>query len=107
VPAQLQIARRHRNGQADRQMTSTTSWRVVVPGVVLTLALAFAARFGSSEITSVLMDGKASPVSPVLLGIVFGILWRHFIGLGSNAGQGVQWILGTILRIGIALVGCG
>lgn len=81
------------------------SWRVVVPGVALTLALALAARLGSSEITSALMDGKASPVSPVLLGIVFGILWRHFVGLGSNAGQGVQWTLGTILRIGIALVG--
>jgi uncharacterized integral membrane protein (TIGR00698 family) len=51
------------------------------------------------------MDGKASPVSPVLLGIVFGILWRHFVGLGSNAVQGVQWTLGTILRIGIAMVG--
>jgi len=86
-------------------LSSTTSWRVVVPGVALTLALALAARMGSSEITSVLMDGKASPVSPVLLGIVFGILWRHFIGLGSNAAQGVQWTLSTILRIGIALVG--
>jgi uncharacterized integral membrane protein (TIGR00698 family) len=78
---------------------------VAAPGVALTLALALAARFGSSEITSVLMDGKASPVSPVLLGIVLGILWRHFIGLGSNAAQGVQWTLSTILRIGIALVG--
>ena len=86
-------------------LATTLAWRLVVPGVALTLALALAARFGSSEITSVLMDGKSSPVSPVLLGIVFGILWRHFIGLGSNAGQGVQWILGTILRIGIALVG--
>ena len=86
-------------------MSSATSWRPVVPGAALTLALALAARFGSSEITSVLMDGKASPVSPVLLGIVFGILWRHFIGLGSNAVQGVQWTLGTILRVGIALVG--
>ena len=79
--------------------TQRFSVRALIPGVALTLALSLAARFGSSEITSVLMDGKASPVSPVLLGIVFGILWRHFIGLGSNAGQGVQWTLGTILRI--------
>ena len=68
-------------------MSSTTSWRVVVPGVALTLTLALAARLGSREITSVLMDGKASPVSPVLLGIVFGILWRHFIGLRRSAGK--------------------
>jgi uncharacterized integral membrane protein (TIGR00698 family) len=77
----------------------------MVPGVTLTLALALAARFGSSEIMSLLVDGKTSPVSPVLVGIVFGILWRHFRGLGSSAEHGVQWILGTILRIGIALVG--
>jgi len=85
--------------------TQRFSVSALLPGVALTFALALAARFGSSEITSILMDGKASPVSPVLLGIVFGILWRHFIGLGSNAGQGVQWTLTTILRIGIALVG--
>lgn len=92
-------------GSSVRPLSSTTSWRLVVPGVALSLALALAARFGASEITSIVMNGKAAPVSPVLLGIVFGILWRHFIGLGSSAAQGVQWTLGTILRIGIALVG--
>ncbi len=86
-------------------LLSACSWRVAVPGVALTLALALAARVGSGEIASLLMDGRASPVSPVLLGIVFGILWRNLIGLGSSARQGVQWILASILRIGIALVG--
>lgn len=86
-------------------LLSACSWRLAVPGVALTLALALAARVGSSEIASLLMDGKTSPVSPVLLGIVFGILWRNLIGLGSSARQGVQWILASILRIGIALVG--
>lgn len=80
-------------------------WRVTIPGIALTLGLAFVARFGSSEIAAHWMNGKASPVSPVLLGIVFGMLWRHFIGLSPIAQQGVQWILGTILHIGIALVG--
>ncbi len=87
------------------RLPNTSTLRVVIPGVALTLGLAFVARFGSSEIASHLVDGKASPVSPVLLGIVFGMLWRHFIGLGPAAQQGVQWILGTILHIGIALVG--
>lgn len=90
---------------ASMRLPSTSSLRAVIPGVALTLGLAFAASFGSSEIASHLMNGKASPVSPVLLGIVCGMLWRHFIGLGPNAQQGVQWVLGTILHIGIALVG--
>jgi uncharacterized integral membrane protein (TIGR00698 family) len=80
-------------------------WRMVAPGAGLTIALALAASFGSNELKSLLMNGKASPVSPVLLGILFGILWRHFFGLGAAAQQGVQWTLATILRIGIALVG--
>lgn len=86
-------------------LQSPRAWRVAIPGVALTLGLAFVARFGSSEIAAHWMNGKASPISPVLLGIVFGMLWRHFIGLSSNLQQGVQWILGTILHIGIALVG--
>jgi uncharacterized integral membrane protein (TIGR00698 family) len=86
-------------------LANASSWRIVAPGVALTIALAVAASFGSNELKSLLMDGKASPVSPVLLGILFGILWRHFFGLGAAAQQGVQWTLGTILRIGIALVG--
>lgn len=86
-------------------LLSTSSWRVVAPGVVLTLALALAAKVGSSEIAAALMDGAASPVSPVLLGIVFGVAWRNFVGLGAGARKGVQWMLGSILRVGIALVG--
>lgn len=84
---------------------SPRPWRVAIPGIALTLGLAFVARFGSSEIAAYWMNGKASPISPVLLGIVFGMLWRHFIGLSEDAQRGVQWILGTILHIGIALVG--
>lgn len=87
------------------QLQSPHTWRVVIPGTALTVGLAFVARFGSSEIAAYWMNGEASPISPVLLGIVLGILWRHFIGLSSKAERGVRWILGTILHIGIALVG--
>jgi len=76
-----------------------------MPGVALTLALALAAKVGSSGIASLLTNGKTFPVSPVLLGIGFGILWRNLIGLGTGARQGVQWTLDSILHIGIALVG--
>lgn len=86
-------------------LSNTSPWRVVAPGAALTLVLALTAKYGSSEIKALMMDGKVSPVSPVLLGIVLGITWRHVVGIGPNEQQGVQWILGTILRIGIALVG--
>jgi|JRYD01.1.fsa_nt_gb uncharacterized integral membrane protein (TIGR00698 family) len=79
--------------------------RVAAPGVGLAVALAFAAKFGSHEIGAAFVQGRPSPVSPVLLGIVFGVLWRHFIGVGARTETGVRWILGTLLGIGIALVG--
>jgi hypothetical protein len=37
-------------------LLSTSSWRVVAPGVVLTIALALAAKVGSREIAAVLID---------------------------------------------------
>ncbi|MFO1428030.1 MAG: putative sulfate exporter family transporter [Steroidobacteraceae bacterium] len=79
--------------------------RAVMPGVVLAVALAFAAKFGSHEIGAALVQGRPSPISPVLLGIVLGVLWRHFVGVGARTEAGVRWILGTLLGIGIALVG--
>ncbi|MGD9599991.1 MAG: YeiH family protein [Steroidobacteraceae bacterium] len=80
-------------------------WRAALPGVVLAIVLALLAKFGSHEIGRALVDGRASPVSPVLLGIVLGVLWRHFVGLGARTEIGVRWILGTLLGVGIALVG--
>lgn len=82
-----------------------TSWRTAVPGVALAVTLALAAKFGSKEIAQLFVHGGASAVSPVLIGILLGMLWRHFVGLGPDAQRGVQWILATLLRIGIALIG--
>lgn len=86
-------------------LTSTGLWRAAAPGIVLSVGLAIIAKFASSEISTLVMKGGASPLSPVLLGIVLGILWRHFVGVGARTEQGVQWILGTLLKVGIALVG--
>lgn len=79
--------------------------RSAAPGVVLAIGLALAAKFGSKEIEASLANGHPSALSPVLLAIVLGILWRHFVGVGPDAERGVQWILGTLLKVGIALIG--
>jgi len=82
-----------------------SAWLAVLPGAALALALAFTAKIGTQEIGAALANGRPSPVSPVLVGIVLGVLWRHFIGVGARTEAGVRWILGTLLLIGIALVG--
>lgn len=82
-----------------------SSWRSAGRGVTLAVGLAFAAQVVSSWAATSLMDGGASPVSPVLLAIIFGILWRHCFGVGQRTQWGLQWMLQTFFRIGIALVG--
>ncbi|HNR22805.1 MAG TPA: putative sulfate exporter family transporter [Steroidobacteraceae bacterium] len=81
------------------------AWLAVLPGAALALALALTAKIGTQEIGAALANGRPSPVSPVLVGIVIGVLWRHFIGVGARTEAGVRWILGTLLLVGIALVG--
>lgn len=81
------------------------AWRAAAPGVALALALALTAKLGSKQIEASLTQGHPSPISPVLIGIVLGMLWRHFVGIGPGIERGVQWILSTLLRAGIALVG--
>jgi len=85
--------------------TQERTWRAAAPGAVLAIALALTAHFGSKALNVSLAHGGTSAISPVLLGIVLGMLWRHFVGLGPQAARGVEWILTTLLRAGIALVG--
>lgn len=77
-----------------------------IPGVVLVAALAGAAIVASQSLGTIIgsRDGP-SPVSPVLCAVVLGLAWRNTIGFGAWAGPGLDWTIGTILRIGIALVG--
>ena len=74
-------------------------------GVVLTLVLAIAARFGAAALGAWWMGGAIAPVSPVLCGIVLGLLWRNAIGVGHWTEFGLTRVTQTLLPIGIALVG--
>lgn len=84
---------------------NASAWRAVLPGAALAVVLALFARYGAQQIGGALAHGRPSPISPVLVGIVLGVLWRHFVGVGARSEAGVRWVLGTLLLIGIALVG--
>lgn len=79
--------------------------RAAVPGVALAIALALGAKLASQEIGALLLQSATSPVSPVLCAVLIGLLWRNVIGVGRRAEQGLQWVMKTLLRAGIALVG--
>jgi len=82
-----------------------SSWRAAVPGLCLAFVLALSAKVAAQELGSWLMHGSGPPVSPVLFAVLLGVLWRNLVGVGRRAEQGVRWVMHTLLRVGIALVG--
>jgi uncharacterized integral membrane protein (TIGR00698 family) len=72
--------------------------------VALAVVLALGAEFASKALTDWPNRG-ASPISPILCAIVLGIVWRNTFGVTQRWEPGLQWVTGTMLRIGIALVG--
>jgi uncharacterized integral membrane protein (TIGR00698 family) len=68
-----------------------------LPGLAFAVALAVAARLA--------YHATGDAVSPTLLAIVAGVLWRNTIGVGAWAERGLEFAGQTLLRIGIALIG--
>lgn len=81
------------------------AWRSLANGAGLAIALAIAAELASLAFKDWLNPSGPSPVSPVLCAVLLGVVWRNTIGLSPTFLPGLQWVTGTLLRIGIALVG--
>lgn len=68
-----------------------------LPGLAFAVALAVAARL--------VYHATGDAVSPTLVAIAAGVLWRNAFGIGAWAGPGLEFAGQTLLRIGIALIG--
>ncbi len=77
----------------------------LLPGLSIVLALAIVGRAGSQLIGVEWLGVERSPISPILLAIVFGLTVRNTVGLPSVYEAGVQICLKRILRVGVALLG--
>lgn len=87
------------------ELVKTKVSLVVVPGLLLTLALALAGAFVSDLVGRQLMGLARSPLSPVLMAILLGVLFRNLVGLPVWAEAGVRFGRAWILRFGIVLLG--
>jgi uncharacterized integral membrane protein (TIGR00698 family) len=76
-----------------------------LPGVMLALILALAGGYLADLIGIELMGLEKSPVSPIMMAILLGILLRNTIGLNDVFQPGVRFSLVRILRLGIVLLG--
>ncbi len=77
----------------------------VVPGVALALVLALAGQFLARTLGESLIGPGLSPLSPVMMAILLGLLVRNTIGLPAWAGTGVRFSLVRVMRLGIVLLG--
>ena len=89
-----------------RALTPGLLWaRQAVPGVLIAVLLAVAARTMAQQLAQGAAGLPKFPLSPVMCAVVLGMLWRNSIGVPAWASAGLNWTMHRLLRVGIALVG--
>ena len=89
-----------------RALTPGLLWaRQAVPGVLVAILLAVAARTLAQQLAQGAAGLPKFPLSPVMCAVVLGMLWRNSIGVPAWATAGLNWTMHRLLRVGIALVG--
>ena len=78
----------------------------ILPGVALAFALAWAGYLLSELIGQRLhFDKGKSPVSPITLAVILGLIIRNTIGVPKSYEQGLRLCIKTVLRLGIVILG--
>ncbi len=78
-----------------------------LPGLALALSLAALGTLMAEWIGTQVLGFDKTPLSPILVAILLGLLIRNTIGLPSVYEPGLQLALKKILRVGVALLGIG
>jgi uncharacterized integral membrane protein (TIGR00698 family) len=78
---------------------------VLAPGLALAGCLALVGNLTSGVIGQRLLGFAQSPVSPVLVVVVLGLVMRNTIGLPAAFEDGLRFCIKRILRIAVALLG--
>jgi uncharacterized integral membrane protein (TIGR00698 family) len=81
---------------------------VILPGIGLAWGLAWIGQVLSVWIGATILHipaDKGSPISPIMLAILLGLIIRNSIGVPTAYEQGLRLCIKTVLRIGIVLLG--
>ncbi|MDX1673168.1 MAG: putative sulfate exporter family transporter [Longimicrobiales bacterium] len=81
------------------------SLAAALPGLALVAALAVGATAMSGWVGEGLLGYTTSPLSPILLAVLSGLLIRNTVGLDGAFAPGIAWTAGPLLRVSIALLG--
>lgn len=77
----------------------------VLPGLLLATALALSSRFLADVLGPWVSGLPISPISPIMLAIVFGLLVRNLFRLPAAVDPGIRLGLSQVLKLGIVLLG--
>ncbi len=77
----------------------------IVIGIILTLIITLLSQKISHYIGENLLGYKVSPISPVIIAIVIGMMLGNFLPWFLNIEKGFEFVAKFILRLGIILLG--
>ncbi len=77
----------------------------ILPGIILSAIIAFISIYMSQYIGINILNLNKSPVSPIILSILIGILISNFIKIPEFLNSGINFSLKIILRLGIICLG--
>ena len=104
-PAETPEEQARRGGTRERANEIFEMAGTVLPGFALALALAYLGELTATWLGQSFLGFERSPVSPILVAIVLGLLIRNVVGLPAVYEAGLRLALKRILRIGVALLG--
>jgi len=78
---------------------------ILLPGLLLTAAVAFVGLFSSEVIGKDLLGFDRSPVSGIMMAILFGLLIGNLRTLPPSLKPGIRFSMKTLLKLGIILLG--
>ncbi|MDH4022756.1 MAG: putative sulfate exporter family transporter [Gammaproteobacteria bacterium] len=84
---------------------SQRSWPAAIPGLIAAGSIAACTLFLADWLGSGLFNLGKSPVSPVMLAVLAGVLIRNTVGVDARLERGLVVASSAVLRIGLALVG--
>jgi uncharacterized integral membrane protein (TIGR00698 family) len=80
-------------------------WAGVLPGLALTVAVAWVGMQASTWIGSDLLGFEKSPISGIMMAIVIGLVIGNVVRLPAWTRPGIGFSMKRILRLGIILLG--
>lgn len=76
-----------------------------IPGLALAAVIAAAGAILASWIGVDMLGFDRTPVSPVLIAVLLGVIVRNGVGVPDLAAPGLRLAATTVLRVGVALLG--